>query len=82
MIYEEDSREKVSIPRDLPFVTFVGDASDPPTITGNDTASVIGRNGVPLKTFKSATVGVDANYFVAINIKFEVTKISAAFGFN
>ncbi|XP_034689950.1 probable pectinesterase 53 [Vitis riparia] len=66
-------REKVTIPRALPFVTFLGDASDPPTITGNDTASVIGRNGVPLKTFQSATVGVDANYFVAINIKFENT---------
>ncbi|KAK9265693.1 hypothetical protein L1049_012582 [Liquidambar formosana] len=45
--------------------------SDPPTITGNDTASATGRNGMPLKTFQSATVAVDANYFVAINVKFE-----------
>ena len=76
-----DSREKVTIPRALPFVTFLGDAIDPPTITRNDTASVIGKNGVPLKTFRSATVGVNANYFVATNIKFEVTK-SLAFSFN
>lgn len=75
-MYEDEywCREKVTIPRDLPFVTFIGDATDPPTITGNDTASVIGRNGVPLKTFQSATVGVDANYFVAMNIIFEVTR--------
>ncbi|XP_031406814.1 probable pectinesterase 49 isoform X5 [Punica granatum] len=65
--------EKISIPRALPFVTFFGDASDPPTITGNDTASVTGSGGTPLRTFQSATVVVDANYFVAINIRFENT---------
>lgn len=67
-----DSREKISIPRALPFVTFAGDANDPPTITGNDTATVAGRDGMPLGTFHSATVAVDANYFVAVNVKFEV----------
>ncbi|KAK2968309.1 hypothetical protein RJ640_021698 [Escallonia rubra] len=67
------SREKISIPRTLPFVTFLGDSSEPPTITGNDTASVTGRDGMPLKTFQSATVAIDANYFVAVNIKFENT---------
>ncbi|XVE77515.1 hypothetical protein DITRI_Ditri13aG0069200 [Diplodiscus trichospermus] len=66
-------REKIVIPRTLPFITFLGDASNPPTITGNDTASGSGKDGVPLKTFQSATVAVDANYFVAINIKFENT---------
>ncbi|KHN00330.1 Putative pectinesterase 53 [Glycine soja] len=38
------------IPKTLPFITLLGDAGDPPTITGNDTASVSGR------TFQSATV--------------------------
>ncbi|KAJ4829253.1 hypothetical protein Tsubulata_016583 [Turnera subulata] len=66
-------REKIFIPRTSPFVTFLGDSSDPPTITGNDTASVPGRDGMPLRTFQSATVAIDANYFVAINIKFENT---------
>ncbi|KDP28296.1 hypothetical protein JCGZ_14067 [Jatropha curcas] len=66
-------REKISIPRTLPFITFLGESSDPPIITGNDTASVNGKDGMPLKTFQSATVAVDANYFVAINIIFENT---------
>ncbi|KAL1542627.1 pectinesterase [Salvia divinorum] len=44
-------REKVNIPKTMRFVTLVGNASDPPTITGNDTAStnsaphVVGRRG-------------------------------------
>lgn len=59
----------------MPFVTFLGNSSDPPTITGNDTASVPGSDGKPLKTFQSATVAVDANYFVAINMKFEVNLL-------
>ncbi|KAA0058538.1 putative pectinesterase 53 isoform X1 [Cucumis melo var. makuwa] len=64
--------EKITIPKSLPFVTFLGNGSDDqPTITGNDTASVTGADGKPLGTLKSATVAVDANYFVAINMKFE-----------
>ncbi|KAF8039743.1 hypothetical protein BT93_B2072 [Corymbia citriodora subsp. variegata] len=66
-------REKINVPRHMPFVTFLGDSTSPPTITGNDTASVTGKKGTPLKTFQSATVAVDADYFVAINIKFENT---------
>ncbi|KAL1067638.1 hypothetical protein V6Z11_D12G142800 [Gossypium hirsutum] len=66
-------REKIIIPRTMPFITFQGDANNPPTITGNDTASSSSKDGRPLKTFQSATVAVDANYFVAINIKFENT---------
>ncbi|KAI8522537.1 hypothetical protein RHMOL_Rhmol13G0004500 [Rhododendron molle] len=60
-------REKIVIPRTLPFITFLGDSNDPPTITGNDTKSVTGT------TFSTATVGVNASYFVAINMKFENT---------
>ncbi|THG12322.1 probable pectinesterase 53 [Camellia sinensis] len=68
-------REKIAVPRTLPFVTFIGESSgsDQPTITGNDTASVTGIDGRPLKTFQSATVAIDANYFVAVNMKFENT---------
>ncbi|GMN52255.1 hypothetical protein TIFTF001_021398 [Ficus carica] len=66
-------REKIDIPRSLPFVTFFGDAGDPPTITGNDTASGTGGNGKPLRTFQRATVAIEANYFVAVNVKFENT---------
>ncbi|QCE07123.1 probable pectinesterase 53 [Vigna unguiculata] len=64
-------REKVMIPRTMAFVTLSGNAGNPLTITGNDTASASGRNGSPLGTFQSATVAVDGSYFVAINIKFE-----------
>ncbi|CAI0469819.1 unnamed protein product [Linum tenue] len=67
-------REKIAIPKTLPFITLRGDAGgDPPTITGNDTASVPGKDGMPLTTFQSATVAVDGDYFVAVNIKFENT---------
>lgn len=68
----EYSREKIMVPRSLPFVAFLGDASEPPTITGNDTASLPGMDGKPLRTFQSATVAVEADYFVAVNVKFEV----------
>jgi pectinesterase len=63
------------IPKTLPFITFLGDVRDPPTITGNDTRSVTGGDGTELETFNSATVGVNASYFMAININFEVLKI-------
>ncbi|XP_049382781.1 probable pectinesterase 53 [Solanum stenotomum] len=66
-------REKINIPRSLPFVTFRGDSTNPPRITGNDTASATGTGGTPLKTFQSATVSVDADYFIAINVIFENT---------
>ncbi|PIN15553.1 Pectinesterase [Handroanthus impetiginosus] len=68
-------REKVSIPKTKHFITFIGNAKDPPTITGNDTAATVreGGDGTPLRTFQSATVAVDADYFMAINVKFENT---------
>ncbi|CAN1353086.1 Probable pectinesterase 53 [Linum perenne] len=68
-------REKIAIPKTLPFITFVGDSTDPPTITGNDTASLPGKDGMPLRTYQSATVAVDGDYFVAVNIKFENTAL-------
>ncbi|GFP93589.1 probable pectinesterase 53 [Phtheirospermum japonicum] len=61
-------REKVNIPRTMSFITLVGNGSDPPTITGNDTASTVRGS-----TFQSATMAVDADYFIAINVKFENT---------
>ncbi|CAA0824919.1 Pectinesterase QRT1 [Striga hermonthica] len=65
-------REKVNIPRSMHFITLIGNEFEPPTITGNDTAStVIGKDGKKLRTFQSATVAIDADYFMAINLKFE-----------
>lgn len=65
-------REKIHIPKTKPFISFIGDANNPPTITGNDTASVT-RGGTALRTFQSATVAVDADYFIASNIIFQVS---------
>ncbi|KAK9161788.1 hypothetical protein Syun_008129 [Stephania yunnanensis] len=66
-------REKIVIPKTMHFITFLGDPLNPPTITGNDTASIPGTHGQQSNTFHSATVGVNGDYFVAINIKFENT---------
>lgn len=67
------------IPKSKPYITFVGSSGDPPIITGNDTAATRGSNGMPLKTFHSATVAVNADYFVAANIRFEACSTSTPF---
>uniref|UniRef100_A0A803LEZ6 pectinesterase n=1 Tax=Chenopodium quinoa TaxID=63459 RepID=A0A803LEZ6_CHEQI len=64
-------REKIHIPKTKPFITFMGDPDNPPIITGNDSASATRGDGTPLSTFQSATVAVDADYFIAYNIIFE-----------
>ncbi|KNA19611.1 hypothetical protein SOVF_060080 [Spinacia oleracea] len=67
-------REKIHIPKIKPFISFIGDPDNPPTITGNDTASSMSQGGgAALSTFQSATVAVDADYFIASNIIFENT---------
>jgi hypothetical protein len=50
----------------------LGDTINKPKITGNAKASDIGSDGRPLGTYNTATVGVDAAYFIAMNIIFEV----------
>lgn len=71
-----DEREKIHIPKIKPFISFIGDPDNPPTITGNDTASSMSQGGgAALSTFQSATVAVDADYFIASNIIFEVLII-------
>ncbi|KAF5733452.1 pectinesterase 53 [Tripterygium wilfordii] len=62
-------REKVNITKDKPFITFFGDSGseNPPTISWNDTAEIVN------KTLNSASVIASADYFVAINMKFENT---------
>ncbi|KAK6941119.1 Pectinesterase, catalytic [Dillenia turbinata] len=60
-------REKIVINKTRDFITLVGDPLNPPTITGNDS---ITREK---KTYDTATFAVNADYFIAINIKFENT---------
>lgn len=62
------------IPKSMPFITFLGSSGDPAVITGNDTAATVGSDGKPMKTYHSAAVAVNADYFVAANIRFEVSK--------
>lgn len=60
-VYEE----KVKIPKNKPFITFLGAGMNQTKITWNDTARI--SNG----TFRSATVSVMANGFMARNLAFE-----------
>ncbi|KAI5443533.1 hypothetical protein KIW84_012253 [Lathyrus oleraceus] len=64
-------REKIVIPKTLPFITFLGDATNLSVISWNDSSSTIGSDGHPLGTFNTPTVAVNADYFIAINITFE-----------
>ncbi|KAK6937231.1 Pectinesterase, catalytic [Dillenia turbinata] len=63
------SREKIIINKTNNFITLVGDPLNPPTITGNDSVN----SGTIDNTYSTATFTVNADYFIAINIKFENT---------
>ena len=45
------------------------------TLQWSDTASTVGKNGARLGTYLSASVAVEANYFIARNITFKVNPI-------
>ncbi|CAK7352316.1 unnamed protein product, partial [Dovyalis caffra] len=55
--------EKITIKCNKPFITFYGDPKDIPKIVFNGTASQYG-------TIYSATVAVESDYFMAINVAF------------
>lgn len=61
-------REKITVDKSKPFLTFYGDKDDMPSITFNGTASEYG-------TVNSATVAVESDYFVAVNIAFVVRTL-------
>lgn len=61
-------REKITINRSKPFVTFYGDKRNMPTIAFDGTALKYG-------TVYSATVAVESDYFVAVNIAFVVRML-------
>ncbi|KAL0558587.1 hypothetical protein IC582_003164 [Cucumis melo] len=56
-------REKITIDASKPFVTLYGQKGKRPVITFDGTASEFG-------TVKSATVAVESDYFVAVNLTF------------
>jgi len=57
--------EKITIKCNKPFITFYGDPMDIPRIVFNGTASQYG-------TIYSATVAVESDYFMAVNVAFVV----------
>ncbi|MCO5573281.1 hypothetical protein L7F22_027050 [Adiantum nelumboides] len=66
--------EKVFIPYTKPFITLQGSNSSTTIIAWNDTASKRGSNNIPLGTYNSATIAIDASYFIARNITFKNTS--------
>lgn len=65
-------REKVVVPASKPYITFQGAGRDVTVIEWHDRASDRGPNGQQLRTYRSASVTVFANYFSARNISFKV----------
>lgn len=65
-------REKVVVPASKQYITFQGAGRDVTVIEWHDRASDRGPNGQQLRTYRSASVTVFANYFSARNISFKV----------
>lgn len=65
-------REKVVVPVRKPYITFQGAGRDVTVIEWHDRASDRGPNGQQLRTYRTASVTVFANYFSARNISFKV----------
>ncbi|KAF3448333.1 hypothetical protein FNV43_RR09046 [Rhamnella rubrinervis] len=65
--------EKVVVPVRKPYITFQGAGRDVTVIEWHDRASDRGPNGQQLRTYRTASVTVFANYFSARNISFKNT---------
>jgi pectinesterase len=60
------------VPITKPFVSLIGMGSGRTVITWNARASDMDRSGHQVGTFYSASVAVEADYFCASHITFEV----------
>ena len=67
------------MPVTKPYITFQGDGRDETMIEWHDRASDRGTNGQQLRTYRTASVIVFANYFSARNISFKVRIYSGPF---
>jgi hypothetical protein len=65
-------REKVTINSTQPYITFLGEGMNETIITWNDTAGDFDDADVLLKTYRSATVGISSEWFVAKGVQFRV----------
>ncbi|KAH7404828.1 hypothetical protein KP509_15G045300, partial [Ceratopteris richardii] len=64
-------REKVVIPSSKPFITLKGENSALTYIQWDDNASTLGSDGKALGTYGSASVAVQADDFMALDISFK-----------
>ncbi|PNX61029.1 pectinesterase, partial [Trifolium pratense] len=64
-------KEKVEVPATKPYITFQGEGREVTVIEWHDRASDPGPNGQQLRTYRTASVTVLANYFSAKNITFK-----------
>lgn len=69
-VYEE----KIFINVSKPYISFLGDGQDKTIIQWGDKAGDFDDDDQLLKTYKSATVGVNSQYFIAENIQFRVME--------
>ncbi|GAB2274171.1 Probable pectinesterase 68 [Dionaea muscipula] len=65
--------EKVVVPASKPYITFQGAGKEMTVIEWHDRASDRGPDGQQLRTYRTASVAVFANYFSARNISFKNT---------
>jgi hypothetical protein len=62
----------VVVPVTKPYITFQGEGREITVIEWHDRACDPGPNGQQLRTYRTASVTVFANYFSAKNITFKV----------
>uniref|UniRef100_A0A7N2R8H9 Pectinesterase n=2 Tax=Quercus lobata TaxID=97700 RepID=A0A7N2R8H9_QUELO len=76
-------REKVLVPITKPYISLIGsqDQTAVTKITWNNKASDRDRIGLPLGTYRSASVTIESDYFCATNITVENTVVAVPGGF-
>jgi len=67
------SREKILVPSSKPYITLQGAGWNSTILQWNDTADTVAENGEKLGTYWSASVAVEAKYFIARNMAFKVS---------
>ncbi|XP_010536718.1 PREDICTED: pectinesterase QRT1 [Tarenaya hassleriana] len=76
-------REKVMVPRNKPYISFIGNESrvEETVISWDDKASDIDENGLLLGTYRSASVTVESDFFCATAITFQNTVVAEPGGY-
>nr|PNR54392.1 hypothetical protein PHYPA_008069 [Physcomitrium patens] len=73
-------KEKIVINETKHYITFLGDGMNKTVITWNDTAGDFDDQDVLLKTYRSATVGISSEWFIAKGVTFVNTAPSPPAG--